>query len=386
MSKRIVAVAAVLAVAGASTACGGTGEPAAVSPPSQSAHSGHQQGALPPAPLRAGETFRTLKMPQPYTPVAPGGGTDEYRCFLVDPRITTTAYLTGSQFLPQNTDIVHHAIFFRIAPEGVEKARALDRRTTGEGWQCFGDSGVPDNSWVAHWAPGANEVLLGEHLGYEMPPGSQLVMQVHYNLLATGGKPGATDQSSIRLRLAGESPAMSRLEMFQLAAPIELPCTAQESGPLCDRVAAIKDVGRRFGAEVGGTEDGLIQQCSAGRPVPGGVQHCDYPMPGEATVYAAAGHMHLLGRSIKIELNPGTAGARTLLDIPRYNFDDQALRPLAAPVRLTRDDVLRVTCTHDAGLRKLLPQLRQLPPRYVVWGDGTADEMCLGLLIGTPLS
>jgi hypothetical protein len=34
------------------------------------------------------------------------------------------------------------------------------------------------------------------------------------------------------------------------------PCTAQESGPLCDRAAVIKDVGRRFGAEVGGTEDG----------------------------------------------------------------------------------------------------------------------------------
>jgi hypothetical protein len=46
--------------------------------------------------------------------------------------------------------------------------------------------------------------------------------------------------------------------------------------------------------------------------------------------------------------------------------------------------VIRVTCTHDAGLRKLVPQLQPLPPRYVVWGDGTSDEMCLGLIIGTP--
>jgi hypothetical protein len=92
--------------------------------------------------------------------------------------------------------------------------------------------------------------------------------------------------------------------------------------------------------------------------------------------------MHLLGRSIKIELNPGTPGASVLLDIPQYNFDDQAIRPLATPVKLKKGDVVRVTCTHDAQLRKMLPQLRQLPPRYVVWGDGTADEMCLGLLIG----
>nr|WP_296068381.1 monooxygenase [uncultured Actinoplanes sp.] len=379
-----MAVAAVLAVVAASAACGG-GEPAAAPPPSSSAHSGHQQRSLAAAPLRAGETFRTLTLPQPYQPVAPGGGTDEYRCFLVDPRITGTTYLTGSQFLPQNADIVHHAIFFQIPPEGIGRARALDEKSPGEGWQCFGDSGVPGDAWVAHWAPGANEVLLGEHLGYEMQPGSQLVMQVHYNLLATGGKPGATDQSGIRLRLAGTSAAMTKLETFQLAAPIELPCTAEESGPLCDRAAAVKDVGRRFGPEVGGTAQGLLEHCSAGRPAPGNVQHCDYPMPGEATVYAAAGHMHLLGRSIKIELNPGTAGARTLLDIPQYNFDDQALRPLPSPVRLNPGDVLRVTCSHDAGLRKLLPQLRRLPPRYVVWGDGTADEMCLGLLIGTAL-
>ena len=26
---------------------------------------------------------------------------------------------------------------------------------------------------------------------------------------------------------------------------------------------------------------------------------------------------------------------------------------------------------------------KQLPPRYVVWGEGTTDEMCLGLLLVT---
>jgi len=94
--------------------------------------------------------------------------------------------------------------------------------------------------------------------------------------------------------------------------------------------------------------------------------------------------MHLLGRSIKIELNPGTAKARTLLDIPMYNFDEQAIRPLATPVTVAAGDTLRVTCTHDVTLRQRLPQLKTLPARYVVWGDGTSDEMCLGLVILTP--
>ncbi|GFJ86679.1 monooxygenase [Phytohabitans rumicis] len=387
ISWRLVAVATVLAVAGMSAACGGgTADPPVTAQSGGATHDGHGQGAPPPpspTPPRAGERFVTLKMPQPYAPVAPNGGTDEYRCFLVDPGLSTQAYLTGSQFLPQNADIVHHAIFFQIPPAGAAEARELDEGTPGEGWQCFGDSGVNGDAWVAHWAPGADEVLLDEGLGYEMPAGSQLVMQVHYNLLATGGQSGGTDQSSIRLRVADGSVPMTPLDTVRLPAPVELPCTAQESGPLCDRAAAIDDVTRRFGDDVGSNAAALIRRCGNGTPAPGSTQHCDHPMEGAATIYATAGHMHLLGRAITIELNPGTTGAQTLLDVPQYNFDDQAIRPLATPVKIKKGDVLRVTCTHDAGLRKMLPQLQSLPPRYVVWGDGTADEMCLGLLIGT---
>jgi len=379
---RLALTALVLTVVGMSAACGRTADPASPATPT---HNSHSQFVPPSAaPLRAGERFVTLTMPQPYAPAAPNGGTDEYRCFLVDPQLSAKMYLTGSQFLPQNVDIVHHAIFFRIAPEDVSKARAADTRTNGEGWQCFGDAGIDgDAAWVAHWAPGANEVLLGNGLGYEMPPGSQLVMQIHYNLLATNGQAGSTDQSSIRLRVADGSAPMTPLGTFLVPAPVELPCTAQESGPLCDRTKAIEDVGRRFGDEIGAMAGELIRRCGNGQPVPGPTQHCDLPMDGSATVYAVAGHMHLLGRSIKVELNPGTPGAKTLLDIPQYNFDDQAIRPLDSPVKIQNGDMIRVTCTHDAGLRTLLPQLQQLPPRYVVWGDGTSDEMCLGLLIGT---
>jgi hypothetical protein len=53
-------------------------------------------------------------------------------------------------------------------------------------------------------------------------------------------------------------------------------------------------------------------------------------------------------------------------------------------VEIGPGDTLRVTCTHDAGLRKLLPQLSKLPPRYVVWGDGTSDEMCIGIMTVSP--
>ena len=37
--------------------------------------------------------------------------------------------------------------------------------------------------------------------------------------------------------------------------------------------------------------------------------------------------MHLLGRQIKLEVNPDTPEARTVLDIKVWDFDDQGSRP-----------------------------------------------------------
>ncbi|SEG98221.1 Copper type II ascorbate-dependent monooxygenase, C-terminal domain [Nonomuraea solani] len=341
-------------------------------------HSGHPARSAAPAaaPLRDGERFVNLTMDEPYRPTGPNGGTDDYRCFLIDPRLASRVSLTGAQFQPQNTEVVHHAIFFRLGPEQAANARKLDDKTPGQGWTCFGDEGVGESSWVTHWAPGTNETLLDARYGYDLPPGSRLVMQVHYNLLGVKGEPG-TDKSSIRLRVTDR--VLRPLETALFAAPVELPCTPQESGPLCDRAAAIKDVGRRFGAEIQQDVGETEQFC--GRKKPGPTQYCDQRMEGPAVIHGLAGHMHLLGRSIKVELNPGKPGARTLLDVPEYNFDDQALRVLPAPVDVKKGDVVRVTCTHDAKLRSMLPQLRELPPRYVVWGAGTSDEMCLGIAI-----
>ncbi|MEU9890834.1 monooxygenase [Sphaerisporangium sp. NPDC051011] len=375
-----------------SVTTGAKGDAAAVGTqtPSVSAHGGHGGhggtfSAPPAAPLRPSERFVNVKLAEPYRPAAPAGGTDEYRCFIVDPGVTEKAFLTGSQFLPQNSAIVHHAIIFRLDPDKVQAARDLDAKTPGEGWTCFGDAGLEGSGWVGHWAPGANETLLTEKVGYPMPPGSRLVMQIHYNLLASRGKPAESDQSSMRLRLTDGKTDLKPLQTGQLPAPIELPCTAQESGPLCDRDAAVKDVVQRFGAQAGETVTGLNEFCNKGKPpVAGTTQHCDTKFPAKATIYATAGHMHLLGRSIKIEMNPGTPKARTLLDLPSYDFDDQAIRPLPKPVDVKPGDVFRVTCTHDAGLRRQLPALQGLPPRYVVWGEGTSDEMCLGLLVMSP--
>ena len=371
-ARRLVVVAGVVAALAACTGPGTAEPPASVAtaPPSAAHHT--RASTPPPAPLRTGERFAGLSIPRRYSPKPPHGGTDDYRCFLLDPHLTTAAWVTGTQFLPDNDALVHHAIVFRVPAGQVPAA---------ESWTCFSGTGVTgrldqDASWIGAWAPGGGEDVLPAGTGFRLDPGSRIVLQVHYSLLATDGRPGGADRSALRLRL-GAAGGLKALQTRLLPAPVELPCPPGQTGALCDRSAAVRDVAQRFGREAGAMVEGLNQLC---HPSPGPTQSCDTTAGRAGTVYTVAGHMHLLGKRITVELNPGTSRARTLLAVDPYDFDNQRARPLANPVRVAAGDVLRVTCTHDASLRQRLPALAKLPPRYVVWGDGTADEMCLGIV------
>ena len=93
--------------------------------------------------------------------------------------------------------------------------------------------------------------------------------------------------------------------------------------------------------------------------------------------------MHLLGRSIYVDVNKGTDQARRILDIPVWDFDNQVSTLVDPPVTLVPGDTLTVTCRHDQSLRDRLPAFDGQPERYVVWGEGTTDEMCLGIVLLT---
>lgn len=321
-------------------------------------------------------------MTRAYTPAAPRGGTDDYRCFLLDPSLDADAFVTGYDVLPGQPAVVHHVILYRVPPAMVARARDRDAATQGDGWTCFGGTGLDsqgatlnDAPWVGAWAPGGKAQVLAPDVGIPLAKGSLLVLQVHYNLLH-GALP---DRTSVNLRLS-TSRRLAALETMLLPAPVELPCRPGHTGPLCDRERAVLDVSARFGDRAAATVAGLLILCR-GQVIaqPGPTQSCTRRIDQPATVRAAAGHMHLLGSAIRIELNPGTPKARTLLDIPQWDFDNQGSIPVAA-TRLGVGDRVRVTCTHDQAWRDRLAELRSIPERYVVWGEGTTDEMCLGIL------
>jgi hypothetical protein len=78
-------------------------------------------------------------------------------------------------------------------------------------------------------------------------------------------------------------------------------------------------------------------------------------------------------------LDPGTPEARTVLSVPAYNFHYQRSYNLGTPVAVTAGETVKVTCTYDPTLAQQLPILRTAAPHFVTWGDGSTDEMCIGL-------
>jgi hypothetical protein len=350
----------------------------------QTSHSDDHAGVEPvkPQPLRPGETRMKLTMPTEYTPSAPTGvGTDDYRCFLLDPHLAKDTYLTGTHVLPGNPDVVHHVILFRVPPDQVAEAKKVDAEEDGEGWTCFGGTGlddfqqIDDAPWLGAWAPGGKESVMQPGFGVELAKGTQIVMQVHYNLLA-GDEP---DRSSALLRLGPPGQQLTPVDTMLLPAPVELPCRpGHDQSELCDRDAAVADVKDRFGIGPGSTADMLHLLCGT-KVEPGNVQSCTRTVYQPTTIRGVAGHMHLLGRSITIEVNPGTDRAQTVLDIPVWDFDNQGAKPIR-PVHLDPMDTVKVTCRHVQWLRDELPSFQGQDERYVVWGEGTTDEMCLGIL------
>jgi hypothetical protein len=335
-------------------------------------------------PLRDGERFQSIRLRAAYTPKAPTGtGTDDYRCFVLDPHLDEDAFITGLNILPGTPAEVHHVILFRAPPEMVPAVQDKDAAEDGEGWTCFGGTGVDrggaldDAPWLGAWAPGGSEQMMAKDVGVPLEKGSRVIMQVHYNLLS-GRTP---DVSAAQLRVAPGTKKLDPLRTMLLPAPVEMPCRPQHAGgPLCDRAASLVDVRRRFGSDVGMLADYLHLLC--GRIEAGVTQTCDRTLNQPATLRAVAGHMHLLGRSIKVEVNPDGPDARTVLDIPTWDFDDQGARPVR-PVDLAAGDTVRVTCRHDQRLRDQLPAFEGQPDKYVLWGEGTTDEMCLGILLVT---
>ena len=312
---------------------------------------------------------------QPEEPYVPDENVqDDYRCFAFQLDIEEPLYVTGYEFMPEVAEMAHHGLVYLVG-EGAQSA--IERRNYEDGrigWSCYGGVGLSTRSdMIGAWAPGTLPTLYPEDTGYLLEPGDSLIIQMHYNLAITR----QPDQTVVNLQL--EESVSEELISLPLTAPVEIPCPTGVEGPQCNRISALDRVAKLYGQEAHYFPDSLLQDCDqtladyADNTGENAIGYCDYPIPGSMTLYGVFGHMHELGRSFRLELNPDSDDPDFLLDIPNWDFHWQDGYQFVEPILVGRGDVIRMTCHWDNTLSE--------DPRYVVWGEGTQDEMCFSIVM-----
>lgn len=298
---------------------------------------------------------RTLQLAAPYTVEH---SPDDYRCFVLDwPEVADT-FVTGFRVVPGNPKVVHHVIAYAATPDRVQAVLDADAADPGPGYSCFGGPGGGVRGWIGAWAPGGMGSMYPADTGLLVERGSKVVLQVHYN--EQSGAADKTDQTRIELALS--ETVKRRAVLLLWANPDWL------DGVGMDIPAYQKDVTHAFAYDP--------------TPYMGAITRGAIHSGVGLRIYSASLHQHLLGSTSKLEILRGDGvGKECLLDIPRWDFHWQRSYGFKQGKVLHPGDRFSVSCHWDnsAENQPVLGGVKQTP-RDVRWGEGTGDEMCLGVM------
>lgn len=267
-----------------------------------------------PADWQLGEPDVVVRIPQPVD--VPASGVLPYVNLEVPTGFDTDRWVQGWEIRPSAREVVHHVLVYVLPPEKDGKPRK-DRRIDGAG------------HYLAAYAPGYQAVSYPEGWAKFIPAGSTLHFQLHYT---PNGK-ATRDQSALGLKFS-KAPPRHEVRVAAISAPLDIPP---------------------------GDPDFKVEG--------------KLPLPRAARLMSFMPHMHVRGKSYRYELETSGGDSRTLLDVPRYDFNWQLLYRLSEHVDLPAGSVLRGVARYDNSAGN---PANPDPTRRVQWGEQTDDEMMLG--------
>jgi len=243
-----------------------------------------------------------LKPDAPFT-VAPGA--DEFRCFVLDPKLLMDSYLNGMFVIPGNSAVVHHVLVFSD-PSGASLARA----DANGSYSCFGGIGVANAELIEAWTPGGVPLEYPANVATPLSKGSLLVMQVHYH--PHSATDAASDQTSVQLRFSDTAPQWDAVSV--------LIGNFSAQGALGDGLLPGPDdppSGPKFIIPANAKAHTETMQYTYRPLKAGGVA---------PKLYGVGGHMHYVGVDEKITVQHADKTEACLMQIPHWDFDWQRLR------------------------------------------------------------
>ena len=268
-----------------------------------------------PTDWQIGEPDLVLQIPQPFAVKA--SGTMPYQEVTIETGFTEDKYISAVEIIPTAREVVHHCLVFVLPP-----TRNADRDAR---------AGVDErDGFFAAYAPGYDALVFNEGFGKVIPAGSRLKFQLHYTPNGTATE----DQTKIGL-------------IFAESAPDHL---VNVTGIAQPRLA--------------------IPPHAANHKVTASVT-----LPHDATILAFFPHMHLRGKAFRYEAIAKDGSSKTLLDIPRYDFNWQLSYRLAEPMTFAAGTTILATAWYDNSENN---PANPDPSRTVPWGQQTYDEMMIG--------
>ena len=260
----------------------------------------------------------TVRMPKPFAIAA--DGPDQYMCFVIPLHLTADKYVRAMEFRPETRSVVHHALFLLDAGH--------IGRQLGESYPCFGTPGFLPSGALGGWTPGMQPARMPDGLQLILRKGSDLVMQIHYH---PTGKP-ETDQSTLGLYFTDKPPTKWVADIALGSHRIDIPPG--------ERAYKVRD-------------------------------HFTTPVDVEAV--GIIPHAHYICKEMEGWAILPDGRKQWLIKIRDWNFDWQEQYRYATPVKLPADTDLQMEFTYDNSDAN--PRNPNHPPRRVVWGPGTTDEM-----------
>jgi hypothetical protein len=273
-----------------------------------------------------------VTIPAPYTPLYedeanPG---NEYRCFVIDPELDGTRYITALAPIVDQKSMVHHIVLF------TKNLSDIPESDLGpDGYDCI-DGGMADgvNGMVAGWAPGALPVEFpqgSESFGMRLDVDDRLIMQMHY--FQSGPEVvGLADHSGYAFRTQEE----------------------------VDRTVAMYPLG---------TQSFTIP---AGNPAY--TAGFEWNMPLSFDILAVFPHMHMLGSGYKMWADTAEDGRQCLAQSNQYDFDNQLTYLFNEPISIESGDTIGFDCTWDNSADN--PNQHFEIPQDIGYGERTNEEMC----------
>ena len=274
-----------------------------------------------------------LVVSNPETFTAPVSG-DTYRCFTIPTNQSIDKYVSAIDVHPGDRSSVHHVIAFL---DTAGQSAALDAADPQPGYTCFGGPGfdLSSDATLGGWAPGYRAFRLPEDVALRLPANARVVLQVHYH--SHDGHP---------------SPDRTELAIyFSRQVPRQL-------------LRIIPVVNQSFEIPPGESN----YRVTAGIPV----------VPFPVHLWVIAPHMHLLGRSMKVEMTTQAGQTHCLINIDDWDFNWQAMYRYQTPIAVPAWSSVSLTATYDNSSSN--PRNPNNPPKAVRWGEATTDEMCIAFL------